>query len=165
MKKGEIRLYNVIFPIWLIWLAPQVLCVVLPVNFLIDLAAVAIALAALGLRPVWKQAVGVIWRVWFFGFLADIAGAALLLGVLCLPGNGWLNDAVQAMASNPFQNPAALCFVCGAILVSAALIYVYNRFICLKNLRASLRQKRCIALTLAIATAPYAFLLPTRWFF
>ena len=35
MKK-EVRLYNVLFPIWLLWIFPQVWLVLLPGNLLID---------------------------------------------------------------------------------------------------------------------------------
>lgn len=35
MKK-EVRLYNVLFPIWLLWIFPQVWRFLLPGNLLID---------------------------------------------------------------------------------------------------------------------------------
>ena len=33
MNKNSIKLYNVIFPIWLLWLIPITWLVVLPANF------------------------------------------------------------------------------------------------------------------------------------
>ena len=35
MKK-EVRLYNVLLPVWLLWIFPQVWLVILPGNLLID---------------------------------------------------------------------------------------------------------------------------------
>ena len=45
--KQEVRLYNVIFPIWLIWLFPQLLLFVIPGNLLIDCAVLLLTLLAL----------------------------------------------------------------------------------------------------------------------
>jgi len=36
MKKNQVKIYNLIFPIWLLWLIPATWIVVLPANFLID---------------------------------------------------------------------------------------------------------------------------------
>ena len=46
MKK-QTRIYNVLFPIWLIWLFPQVLILVLPGNLAIDCAVLFLTLLAL----------------------------------------------------------------------------------------------------------------------
>ncbi len=36
MEKREIRLYNMILPLWLLWIFPQVWLLLLPGNLLID---------------------------------------------------------------------------------------------------------------------------------
>ena len=37
MTKNNLRLYNILFPIWLFWLWPTVIwLVILPANFVID---------------------------------------------------------------------------------------------------------------------------------
>ena len=38
MEKREIRLYNMILPLWLLWIFPQVWLLILPGNLLIDTA-------------------------------------------------------------------------------------------------------------------------------
>ena len=43
----KVRLYNVVFPIWLLWIVPVTWLVVLPANFIIDLAIILIALRLL----------------------------------------------------------------------------------------------------------------------
>ena len=42
--KKELKLYNVIFPIWFLWLVPITWIVVLPANFIIDLAVIVLTL-------------------------------------------------------------------------------------------------------------------------
>ena len=76
MKRSH-RLYNVLFPIWLLWIFPQVWAIILPGNLIIDVLVLLLALAALGcpakkavLRRTW-------WRVWRNGFLADAAGVVV----------------------------------------------------------------------------------------
>lgn len=164
MKNGEIRLYNVIFPVWLVWLFPQLIWMVLPANFLVDLLVLVLAFAAMRIGRVWKNALGVVWRVWICGFLADIAGAALLFLMLLLPEESAAVQLVHAAGMNPFDNPLAFLWVTLAVALAGVLIYVFNRKFCLKNLNVSDRQKRRCALVLAIATAPYFFYLPTMWF-
>ena len=47
MKRSEIRLYNVIFPVWLLILFPQLLLPILPANLLVDCGVTLAALACL----------------------------------------------------------------------------------------------------------------------
>ena len=46
MKK-QVRLYNVLFPIWILWLFPQVLVLVIPGNLAIDCLVLLLTLLAL----------------------------------------------------------------------------------------------------------------------
>ena len=39
MKNTDVRLYNVLFPVWLLWFFPVTWIVVLPANFVIDLTS------------------------------------------------------------------------------------------------------------------------------
>ena len=48
--KREIRLYNVILPVWLLWLFPQVWLIVLPGNLLVDGVVLLLTLLALKRR-------------------------------------------------------------------------------------------------------------------
>lgn len=49
MKK-EVRLYNVLLPVWLLWIFPQVWLVILPGNLLIDCLVLTGALFVLRKR-------------------------------------------------------------------------------------------------------------------
>ena len=85
MERTQVRLYNILLPIWLLWIFPQAWLVILPGNLAIDCAVLLLALAALRcaakgavLRRTW-------WRVWLNGFLADAAGVAwMVLGLVWL---------------------------------------------------------------------------------
>ena len=59
--KRTVRLYNILLPIWLLWIFPQVWLIVLPGNLAIDCAVLLLTLLALGCTA--KQAV--LRRVWW----------------------------------------------------------------------------------------------------
>ena len=42
--KREVRLYNVIFPVWLMFLFPQIWLIALPGNLVIDVLVLAVTL-------------------------------------------------------------------------------------------------------------------------
>lgn len=81
--------------------------------------------------------------------LSDIIGAAymLLLMVVFRVGN---------MGDEPYLTVPAL-------FISAAMILVFNYYVSFKNLDKALRLK--LALTFALVTAPYTFLIPSSWLY
>lgn len=48
------RLYNVLFPVWLLWLFPQIFLIVAPANLLVD--CLVLTLALMGLKHKNKRA-------------------------------------------------------------------------------------------------------------
>lgn len=52
MKK-EVRLYNVLFPVWLLWLFPQIFLIVAPANLLVDCLVLTLALMGLKHKNKW----------------------------------------------------------------------------------------------------------------
>ena len=92
METKPLKLYNVIFPFWLIlfWPSPPVILLTLLGNLAIDCLVVFLALLALKhpargsvLKRCW-------WKVWLFGFLSDVIGAVwLTLGLF----GSWALDA------------------------------------------------------------------------
>ena len=168
MKRSKgIRFYNVFFPVWLLFAHPLLIAAALPINFGIDLLVILLALKSPGIKekkPILKQ---VIWKSWGLGFAADLIGAAILfvLSVLIpsfLPGSG-LDGIGGALFLNPFQNAGALLIMLGIIALVGVLIYLFNREVYAKT-DLSPKEQRRVCLALAIATAPYLFLLPTIWF-
>ena len=97
MEKKDMRLYNAVFPIWLLWLFPVTWLVALPANFLIDLLVVVLTMVRLKIPDNKKTVKCTIWKVWIAGFIADFAGAlamSAMVLLLCVLyrfwGRGWL---------------------------------------------------------------------------
>lgn len=168
MEKKPVRLYNVIFPFWLIlfWPTPPVILLTLFGNLAIDCLVVFLALLVLKhpargsvLKRCW-------WKVWLFGFLSDLIGALWLalgmLGAWALEagGAGWVSDFAMAMTVNPFRHPLALVWTAIGVALSGVCIYFFDRRVLRKTPELDDRQAHTLALTLAIAIAPWLFFVP-----
>ena len=168
MEKKPVRLYNVIFPFWLIlfWPTPPVILLTLFGNLAIDCLVVFLVLLALKhpargavLKRCW-------WKVWLFGFLSDLIGALWLalgmLGAWALEagGAGWVSDFAMAMTVNPFRHPLALIWTAVGTAVAGVCIYFFDRRVLRRTPELDGRQAHVMALTLAIATAPWLFFVP-----
>lgn len=67
--KRDVKLYNILLPIWILYFFPQVWIITLPGNLLIDCAVLLITLAVL--KHTQKKAVlkKLWWKFWLLGFL------------------------------------------------------------------------------------------------
>lgn len=173
-KETDIKLYNLIFPIWLLWLFPMTWIVVLPMNFLIDSAVVLITLKALKISDYKMIYKDIIFKVWGFGFLADFIGTALMFipiiidGILDYSspfGHWWHEHLTSALSFNPFENIFAVIWVTVTVFITSLFIYLLNYKVSFKKLDIEEKAKRKLALSLGIFTAPYLFYLPTMWFY
>lgn len=166
----EVKLYNVNFPIWFLLFFPPVIFITLAGNFIIDSLVIIICFYLFKLADVHndlktfykKSAL----KVWLFGFLADIIGAAILFVTGILGDSlGIPNKLISGINFDPFSSPAAVCVIAFAMMVSGVLIFLFNYKVTFKQIieERSLRAK--VALTTAIITIPWTFLLPTKWFY
>ena len=167
--KRETRLYNVIFPVWILmfWPSPPVILLTLFGNLAIDCLVVFLALLALRhpargavLKRCW-------WKVWLCGFLSDVIGALWLsvglFGAWALDADGtggWISDFAMAMTVNPFRHPLALIWTAAGAALAGVCIYFFDRRVFRRVPELDQRQGHILALTLAIATAPWLFFLP-----
>ena len=172
MKKRIHTLYNLIFPIWLLWLIPSTWIIVLPLNFIIDLLVITITMKILKIDNIKSKAKTVIWRVWFYGFIADFIGTATMFMANVINfnyetklGKWWYENITNAVSYNPFENMYAFLWVTICVIITATFIYLFNYKLFFKVLDINSIQKKKIALSLAIFTAPYLFYLPTICFF
>lgn len=170
-KKG-VKLYNVIFPLWLLWLIPITWLVVLPANFLIDLAVVVLTLKFLQVPDIKKITKKVILKVWALGFIADFIGTAAMFMANIIEfdyqtnlGKWWYENITNAVYYNPFDNIYALIWVTVCVVLTAYCIYFLNYKISLRKTELNHDLRKKLALSLAIFTASYLFYLPTAWFF
>lgn len=168
----EMKIYNVIFPIWLLWIIPVTWIVVLPANFLIDLAVVVLTLKILHVSDIKKITKGVIVKVWLLGFLADFIGTAAMFMANVIDfdyqtpfGNWWYKNIANAVSYNPFDSIYAFIWVTVCVFITAGCIYFFNYKISFKKAELNDEVRKKLALSLSIFTAPYLFYLPTKWFF
>ncbi len=166
MEKREIRLYNMILPLWLLWIFPQVWLLILPGNLLIDTSVLLCALLALGRRDKGRLMRYLWWRVWWRGFAADAAGVAWLLLALILwemnvgRRRAFWQKWLEGVMGDPFSHPVAFLWTLAAVAIAGVCIYYLDK----KPMRAAGltdREAHRAALALAIVTAPWTFLIPT----
>ena len=172
MEKKPLKLYNVIFPIWILmfWPSPPVILLTLLGNLAIDCLVVFLALLALKhparravLRLCW-------WKVWLFGFLSDVIGAlwlaAGLFGAWALDADGtagWVSDFAMAMTVNPFMHPLALVWTALGAAIAGVCIYFFDRRVFRRVPELEADQAHTLALAMAIATTPWMFFIPIYW--
>lgn len=158
MKKT--KLYNVIFPIWFIIILPLYWLALLPINFVIDsiVLLIILKLLKLNIKNIYKKT---ILKVWLFGFLADIAGAIFIFIISLLP----ISNFFENIYWNPYKDLSSFILMLISFIISTYLIYVFNKKISLKKIDITEQLKKRIALFLALFTAPYLFLIPTKTFY
>ena len=167
----QIKLYNVIFPIWLLLFFPPIIIITLLGNYIIDSLVIIgcffvykIKNEKFTLKSFYK---GSIIKVWLYGFLADFIGAVILflVGILGEDVLGLPFELTSAICYDPFSHPWAVIIIFFAMLVSTYFIFIFNyKFTFKKQIEEkTLRFK--IAITIAIVTIPWTFLLPTKWFY
>jgi hypothetical protein len=143
------KLYNVLFPFWMIMLFPQVWLVILPGNFIIDSLILIISMHLLKIedkKTLYKKH---ILKIFGFGILSDIIGAAFMLLMTAGFQVGVMGDELYLTVP--------------ALIISSVLIYVFNYNITFKKVDAKLRCK--LSIIFAVVTAPYTFLIPSSWLY
>ena len=161
MKK-PVRLYNVLLPIWLLWIFPQVWLIILPGNLVIDLLVLLLALAVL--RHSGKGAVvkALWWKLWLLGFAADAVGVGwMVLGMFtAASGQGWWAENLTPITGSPFRTPLALAWTLAGVAIAGACIYFFDKRAMKGCPLLTPRERHVTALLLAILTAPWLFLVP-----
>ncbi len=148
-KKRDIRLYNALFPLWMLLIFPLSWLVVLPGNFVIDSAVLLLSMLALKIADKKSWYKKHILKIYLFGLLADIIGSAYMILVASVFDIAVLWDEWYLTVPG--------------LLIAAALIFVFNYFVTFRKAEKGLRWKS--ALIFAVVTAPYTFLVPSRWLY
>lgn len=154
MKKKNVRLYNLVFPFWFLYLFPMPLwLIVLPANFAIDSLVLYCSARRqeIGSRlELWKQT---ILSVWGIGFLCDFIGAAFTFG-LYLP----LNEIPDMIPLITF--PGTTLISIPGLILAGVLIYFLNKKFSFRKSDLTPEQIHKLCLHLALWTAPYTMLIP-----
>ena len=162
MNNKGIKLYNLIFPMYMLWVMPPIIFISAILNFIIDSIVVLVTEKFLKIENIFSKYKKVILKVWGFGFLADFIGAFLLFGISALCES--LDIPIKYNIDyNPFGNIYALIITLLCILIAGVLIFIFNKKISFKNIDITEKQKFILSLALAILTAPYLFLLPVTY--
>ncbi|HHW29633.1 MAG TPA: hypothetical protein GXX21_08780 [Syntrophomonadaceae bacterium] len=165
----DIKLYNVIFPLWFVLFLPPVILITLVGNFVIDSLVVIACFFIFKLADIQKSLTefykGSILKVWIFGFLADIIGASILFIIGILEPLELPIDVITGINYDPFSNLAAVAVITIATLVSAVFIFMFNYRITFAKQINDQKLKAKVAIAVALITMPWTFLLPTKWFY
>lgn len=160
------KLYNVIFPIWLILIVPPIVLLVIPSNFLIDSLVLIVGLKMLNVTNWFDKYKKSIIKVWIFGFIADVIGSLLLFATQFMGSNDYLYEKlVYPIVWNPFKSILAVLYVLLVIIICGLLIYLINYKFAFKKTDLDKKSKKTISILLACVTAPYLFLLPTSFLY
>lgn len=146
---NKFKLYNLIFPVWLLFIFPLVWLIVLPANFLIDSLVLLISMNKLKIddkKVFYKKH---IFKIFWFGIFADLIGALCIFLMFFIFHIGSLGDELYLTVPG--------------LIIASIFIFIFNYFISFKNLDKRDRYK--LALIYAIFTAPYTFLIPLSWIY
>lgn len=159
----QTRLYNVIFPIWMLFLFPVVWLIALPGNLLIDCAVVLFTLMAL--KHTQKKAVlkQLWWKIWLLGFAADFVGVAVLWPAVSLVSSvpEHIHTLIEPVMYNCWKSPVALLWTAAAVALAGWAIYCFDKRAMESCDLLTDRERHIVALTLAVVTAPWMFFIPT----
>ena len=144
-----IKLYNILFPFWMLLLLPPLWLVIIPGNFIIDSLVFIVSMCILKLSDKKQWYKKHIFKIYAFGMLADVIGAAYMLLMMAGFEVGNMGDE--------------LYLTLPALIISAALIFVFNYFITFRKAEKKLRLQ--FSLIFTIITAPYTFLVPSSWLY
>lgn len=154
--KRDIKLYNLIFPMWGIYfyaiLFPYFFVLLLPANFIVDTVMLLLLFFLFKVpekKELYRRG---IWKAWGFGFLADFLAAGVLViisSAVSLPFHIYA----------PFSSVGAFLFATVGVVLAGVLIYFFHIKFVWKGILLEEGKKKKIALGMAILTAPYLMYL------
>lgn len=165
MKK-EIKLYNVLFPLWLlVWFPSWYWILLIPLNYIVDTLVTWLSLRKQDAVADRKSfCLKHTWKLCLAGFVSDFIGSLILLGVEALTyvfSGPAIMKISNGILMNPFENIWSLLICIVAVAASGFAIFLLDRWI-LKKAGLAVEQAKKTAMWLAIITAPYLFLVPTE---
>ena len=167
MKNKTVKLYNVLFPIWLLVFIPSPLWLILiPLNYLVDRMVLKWSLKDLPEKSVLCRKHS--WKICLAGFFSDFIGVLFLFGIYMAlayiddgsPLRKVIGNVEYGLGFDPFSNIFAFLIVLLAIAIAGICIYLTDKKILVKT-GLDDGQAKNSALRLALITAPYLFLIPS----
>lgn len=146
----DYKLYNVLFPIWLLIFLTPWLFVSLIGNLLIDGTIIYLTLRLNHALPNPGKLGYLIFVSWVLGFVVDIIAALILLRLT-------MSDKLEDFYI--WDYPKTIMIYMLIIISAGCLIYLVNRFLC-RKFGFSLHVSHKVARAMGIITAPWLFLVP-----
>ena len=172
MNKKSAKLYNVIFPVWIVWLYPVTWVAIVPLNILVDFLVTMLALKLIKIEKPMEVIKKSLAKTVALGFVADIIATAVLMvlsfGIYETKNtiSKWFYDNIAVPIMNDYYStPWGILVMILAVMFAGFLVYVFNRKFSFRNTDLSESQIKKVSMTLAIITAPYLFLIPTNVFY
>ena len=157
------RLYNVLFPIWMLVWMPFSWFAVIPLNYLIDRFVLGKSLDISEKEAFLRKNT---WKICLAGFFADFCGTALLFMLIASDRLRKIvgSELINQITYNPFLSISAFLSVLAVIFAAASVIYILDCII-LKKCGLDQKQAHHSALYMAVFTAPYLFLIPSSFLY
>lgn len=158
-KTHNIRLYNVMFPIWFFIFFPVMWLIILPVNFAVDSLVLLLSAKKQKIpegKTLWKKH---ILPVWGLGFLCDLLGAGLIFLIYSI----YVEIPGLFNIMNPMLFPGTCLISLPGVVLAGWLIYILNKKLTFRKAQLDPAVIRRLCLHLAIFTAPYTMLIPLYW--
>ena len=147
--KKNATLYNVLFPFWMLLMLSVTWGIVLPGNFIIDSAVLLVSLKILKVMDKKQWYKKYILKIYLFGMLSDVIGAAYMFLMMTGFEIGQMGDELYLTVP--------------ALVLSAFFIFIFNYFVTFRKAEGGLGFK--LAMIFAVVTAPYTFLIPSSWLY
>ena len=119
ISKNNIKLYNILFPFWMILLFPVAWLIVIPGNFIIDSLVLLISMCILKINNKKQWYKKYIFKIYGFGMLSDIIGSAYMFVMMMIFEIGNMGDEWYLTVP--------------ALIISAVLIFIFNYFILVRR--------------------------------
>ncbi|MEB3072572.1 hypothetical protein [Parvimonas sp. C2] len=164
------KLYSIFFPAWIVLLFPLTWIIALPLDLLRQSFVLCITLKFLNTYDIIEKAGKVIRKVFLYGILANIVGIICLFFITIMVGIGadmsgivgWIsNNVVEGLMTTAFYSIYAFIVITIPVVISGFCIYKLNLNYSFKNLDLDIKDKKKLALSLAVFTAPYLFYCPS----
>lgn len=156
------RLYNVIFPLFLlIWFSPITILIAIVLNFIIDSLVLYLSLKRYNLASK-ENMKHYILQIYGIGFLCDFIFSLITILLPMFFPSSIIDLVNKAIMWNPFSSLVGFIYICLMIAACGVTIYFLNKKL---TFRKQLLPQVCIktiCLNLAIFTAPYLFLFPSQ---
>lgn len=125
---SSVKIYNILLPLWLIIFLPSYLWLVLiPLNYIVDRVVLRWSLGDMPDKGRFCRKHT--WKICVAGFLSDLVGALILLGV-SIPVSEISEkffDIGHAIMLDPLSDLSGMLIVVASIAISAACIYFLDK--------------------------------------